>query len=479
MDEEDSSYRLVIVGSGITAMYLAYHVSLYLRDTESEAKVLLISKDHHIGGRIKSLPLPEESGWMTEICATRYYQNLMPLLSSLVDELLLPTTKIPASRIPVVTPGPNPETMKATQKDFPVDEPKLTEGVTLAAAITIATGDYKRATEFVNSTGYTFQLRDMSLRSFYDEYHLSGEDETRLKTGFQCLPISLYQIIHEIGKVKLVLSAEVKSLVGKSDSIRVSFTKNDDKRRLKSCCARTLVLTGTMRDVKNIAVHGGNKSLDSWQERRSVLYKLYQPQASIKIYVEVQKPWWGESDMSKFTGYPLLTQMMYYSSNTILFYIVGPEADTLLNMYLQDLQASNKKMKHRCSRKWVKAAVAPTLVDYIKIHIPKIIATSIEEKTQPSHCQLSSISMILVSYVEQATATIRPVRSRRLGPDELCEYIQRGSIRTWEKSGKDGGGDNSRVFYLGGDLQPTGGGWVEYCLQSVNSHLNEIIHNLH
>src|SRR5690606_15940522 len=118
----------------------------------------------------------------------------------------LPTTDIPASDIPVVTPGPRPDTMKETEALFPPEDTDKNQGITLASAITIATGDYTNSVQYVNSTGYTYQLRDLNLRAVYDEYQISGEDETRLIKGFQSLVVVLAQAVKDIGLVEIQLN---------------------------------------------------------------------------------------------------------------------------------------------------------------------------------------------------------------------------------------------------------------------------------
>lgn len=438
---------LVIVGSGITALYLAYLLS---NSSFSGRKILLISSDNHVGGRIASLS-SDSKEYKVELCASRIYADVMPKITKLIAKLRLPVTVIPADDLPVVTPPPNPIFMGKTMKMYPPNQRNRNQEITFSAAMTLATGNYKNAVDFISATGYNHQLRDQNLASTYEEYDLSGQSETRLKNGFQSVAKALKKEILKAGVVEMKMGSRVTEI--KETSSGVILTVNDD---VKISCSK-LVLTGTMKQMRKI-----KQCTSNWGKRLKLMDKLYQAQPAVKIYLTMENPWWNSKEITKFAGYPLLSQMIYYSGNTILFYVTGEEANTLLNIFQQD---------NACQDHWIKASSASNTVKYLIKQIPSIIklADNFNSEVFPTNEQLSSVKKLVFHYVEQAATTVTALKSDQIcnpGLDKLYSYIQRGSKK------------NNAIFYLGGDLEKNGGGWVENCLGSVDNAIDQIVHDL-
>jgi hypothetical protein len=212
-----------------------------------------------------------------------------------------------------------------------------------------------------------------------------------------------------------------------------------------------------------------SKSMAQMCDRRSLAYSTISFHAGTKIYLHFTDPWWDPAVFYKFCGDPLLNQMIYYSPNVILVYVLGStEADTLLDMFAQDFPGQTKQqVQASTGNRWIASSLAPTLLGYIKSKLPGIIASAVSgplPQPQPTPAQLASLDMLIVHYAEQTLATPKSFGGSVAQLASQYEFIRSGSNASRRNA-------SAGLWWLSGDLLDVGGGWVDACLRVVNQNV--------
>lgn len=212
-----------------------------------------------------------------------------------------------------------------------------------------------------------------------------------------------------------------------------------------------------------------SKSMAQMCDRRSLAYSTISFHAGTKIYLHFTDPWWDPAVFYKFCGDPLLNQMIYFSPNVILIYVLGStEANILLDMFVQDFPGQTKaQVQASTSNQWIASSLAPTIIGYIKSKLPGIIASAVSgplPQPQPTPVQLASLDFMVVHYAEQTLATPKSFGGSVAQLASQYDFIRSGSNSSRRNA-------SAGLWWLTGDLLDVGGGWVDACLRVVNQNV--------
>lgn len=411
-------YDLVIVGSGATALYLAYQIRLL------NLNAIVVTADPHVGGRIISKEL---SNTVIDKCATRFYRELMPLVTALVDELKVPTYLLP--EVPVLTPTGS-EIVQQVLQAYPPEDTPHPELIPLNWAITTSTtAGFADVNRLALESGYTFIANNVNVNFLYHDFPLSGLDETKFVNGFQSFMEAIYQELTLPVKFETIVHKVVP--VRNCASQRVGYMLNTvDKHSKYSCLqAKKVVYTGTIPQLSSIILP------EALQERADILRRSFNVDSGLKIFIKFDRPWWN--GVAKYTGNPLFNQLIYVSDNVLELYMVGNMQADMIE------QVTTGKLG-----RFITPADVPQLMEQIYRQIPIITGADIPVE------QLTSASSLIVWYSDVALNTAVP-----------------GPLLSDEVRYKDG-------FYLvSGDMLDYGQGWVENAFRAVElflaqGHLN-------
>lgn len=406
-------YDLVIIGSGATGLYLAYQLS---QACYRKLNILLVTGDSEVGGRILSQKFSKT--WI-EKCAARYYPSQMPLVEELVHELEVPTYD--TGPIPVVTPTGD-DIIERVLADYPPASTPHPQLIPLNWAITTSSPvGFADVQRFALESGYSFSSNNLNLNFIYHEPPTSGEVERRFTNGFQSLMMALYQQL----TVPIMFNSHVENITAYQNSNCDGYMLEVTQPCKKLCIlAKKVVYTGTILQLSNLILP------PSLQERASILRDSFTVNPSLKIYIKFKKPWWTTE--VKYTGDPLFNQLIYYSSNVILLYMIGP---------------LTPKVIHQVTDKVDGEVITPEQVPDLMTEIYSMILRVVD-KDIPDQ-QLYSATSLLVWYEPAAVATAVP---GPLLPDNV-RY-------------------NHNFYIVSGDTLDYGQGWVENAFRAVKLALD-------
>ena len=366
-------YELVIIGSGATALYLAYQLR------KKNIHALVITADAQVGGRIVSLELDST---VIDKCATRYYPRLMPLVAALVNKLRVPTYILPA--VPVLTATGEDITQRVLEAHPPEDTPSP-ELIPLNWAITSSSPNgFADVNRYALETGYTMISNNTNLNFFYHDYPLEGEDEHKFVQGFQHFMEVIY--------TKLTIPVQFNTKVTNITNIAQGYLLNtvDQEGRCCGIRAKQIVYTGTIPQLSELILP------PPLQTRAHTITERFNVNPGVKVFISFDDPWW--TDLVKYTGDPLFNQLIYVSSNVLLLYMVGPLTPKLI-----------KQISSGRTGRVITPDEVPELMEEVYRRIPEI--TQMEIPVQ----QLRSASSLIVWYSPQALAT--PVPGPVLGDE--------------------------------------------------------------
>lgn len=467
-------YDLICIGSGISAMYSIMRfldIVHYKTGGNYTPTILVLTQDSHIGGRIQSLtPTKNRCSkyeYMLELCAMRFFPDIMPYVAYYAKYFSCPITVIPGDDLPVVTPQ-HPEIIDKLKEKYPPENLLLTSRTTIASAVTFATFDYSQAVKLVYSIGFGFLLGNVNLLAFYADPPLSGNAESRFKNGFQSLVHKIYE------KISPYICFKNKYCVNTVERLcdKDTYLINNE------FTTQTLIYTGTLPQFNQLNLH---KNTWDIANRRLLAGQLFRPQLGIKCFIQFDCPWWG-SHLYKYSGKHLITHMECYNKNTLLIYMIGPECVTFINMFNQSLTCeycpnrNNKcnncnilqnSQKNLMYDTWLNVNMVPGLMKYILCSISDILQETTEDfiKFQPTNEQLYSATQILLHVVEQAISMPAAIND--------CEFLPPNKMPT-ELYNEVRSGNENGFYYLSGDLSDDGGGWVEKCLNIVEMYICDI-----
>lgn len=391
-------YDIICIGTGASAMYFGYKASKLADSTGKKLRILFLSKDTHVGGRISSIPIKDNPEYKAEICATRFYRN-QELLFNTTQELNSQLITIGENSIPIVTPT-HPEIIRELLEDYPKDSPdnKYTE-ISFPTAISLSS-DAGNVDRFAYEIGYYHFTQNINLDSFYNDFETSGLREYRFVNGFQSFIDQMYNKTKE--KYRVIGNYLVKSI--EYDKHQKLYNINDEY------ICKKVIYTGTMYDFASIFTT--DKSL---LQTRQLQRKYTIPLVGFKCYLYFDKPFWGDL-LYKYTGHPLLNQLIFYSKNTILIYTTGETSNRLINML--PIEVRRHHSTEYGSPKWItleteyqSSSPFTTLVDYIKKEMVGILRSALPKYDSPipTEEQLDSISSILIQYRPQIAAEPIPI----------------------------------------------------------------------
>lgn len=392
----DNIYDVIVVGSGATAMYFGYKaIKLHY-----EGKILFLSKDCKSGGRIHSFPLPrkinsKKEKYKAEICALRYFDS-QPIISKVSKELNMEVTRIPP--IPIVNEYNEKVNIALKNTNFKSKE------ISLPAAITLTCNNsYEHALQ----TGYIILNNNVSLDFYYKDYQTSNLEELRFKNGFESFINKMEKYVIKL--YNILYNSEVIKVEKYSGCYKI-FTQNE------CYYSKKIVYTGTFSDFNKIFTK--NKEL---LNRRIIIENSIIISQSFRCYINYTKPFWG-NNRYKYTCHPIINQLIYYSTNTILIYLVGDTANTIMNMIPIDIRENHSDQYYTPG--WENINKFKTLYEYIYSQIDIIINSSLPQYRidLPTTKQLNSASHILLQYRPQLGGFPKPIQNN----DKTFENIQKG-----------------------------------------------------
>jgi hypothetical protein len=430
-------YDIVCIGTGATGIYFGYKAF----KANVKQKILFVSQDSQIGGRIHSF---DGSGpnYKVETCAMRFYEN-QPLIQAAALELNIEITKIPAEDLPLVTPI-HPEIEQELISAYPPIG-NLYYDQSLQTAITLSS-DAENVLQNANDTGYYYMLESMSLQSFYSEFVLSGLTELRFKNGFENFIKEMAKAVST--KYQIKLNYKVNTI--EYNSLTKIYTIN------KEIQTKKIIYTGTLSSYTELVT-----AIPEIISQRQLALNLAVPCPGVKFFMYFDQPFWPSDALYKYTDHPLLNQFLFYSKNICQVYVIGYTADTLLNMLPAGLR--NKFSHEYETLSWQNPSLFDKLLTYVKSQIPLILQSALPQYRldAPTDSQLNSISQVMFQYRKQALATAKPLVVNTINAvDKIYSEVQIGK---------------QNFFYLSGDVNKHGGGWVERCFEVVEELFDDVI----
>jgi len=369
-------YDLLIVGSGATALYLAYQLRYYTSDNDFSA--IMISADEHVGGRISSTTL---ANTVVDSCATRYYQKYMPLVSELAEELQVPGYLEPPVTVMTPTGDDIIARVLATYPPATTEHPEL---IPMNWAITNSSPNgFADVQRLALELGYQYWINNANLNIVYGSYPLSGEDENRFVGGFQSFMQAIYQ--------QLTLPVVFGTTITKIENFRTCDGTDggflvhtcDQRQHYGNLRVRQIVYTGTIPQLSSLVLP------PALQERASLLRTAFNVNSGARIYIHFANPWWQE--LLKYTGNPLFNQLIYYSADVLQLYMIGNSQAQLME------QVAAEHVGHVITPDRV-----PELMNQIYQQIPLIVGHEIPFE------QLLSATSLIIYYSPVAVNTSVP-----------------------------------------------------------------------
>lgn len=204
---------IFVIGAGVSGLATVLQLLRTWQTTpgaqnNAPPNIVMADVRNRVGGRNDSVPLlPAQPTppFMADLCPMRWYPTLQPKMSSMVNYLTaqgatnLALSNIPVAQLPIVTPTTTIGTVDtALLTTYPPANVSANTALDVGASIALATGDYANVAQYTREVGYGFLSDQVSLASFYAEFALAGQDETRFANGFSAFTQAILSQIQAI-----------------------------------------------------------------------------------------------------------------------------------------------------------------------------------------------------------------------------------------------------------------------------------------
>jgi hypothetical protein len=419
-------YDLIIIGSGISGLYMGYKAV----QNKTDKSVLILESSSRPGGRITSVIINNNTEYYAEACAQRFYES-SDLLIKLLKELKIDT---------LTQSNTNVRTSKdfyKILKDIVIKNSK-DSGISLPNIIYKHTKDKEYINKIANETGrpvvkypinYDFSLNYLKYLNYDYQY--------MVKEGFMSLITKLYNIVSQFYKIKLSYN------VNKINYENGYYIINDKYK------CKKIVFTGTRNHLFNI-----NTNIDFMNETKRLLSENYFSYITMKIFIKFNKPWWTKNELFyTFNSGNIISQLWYYSTDTILIYNSMETADLLYNMMsyeIRDINNSNTDIRWFDHRLY-----GNQFIDILKIEIPKLISSTKNDKV-PNNEEIQSMDQIAFRYTIDASQYLKPIKKELY--DDFFKRLNK----------------HNNFYMISGDYTKNPG-WVNSCLECVEDYYKQIL----
>lgn len=408
-------YDIICIGLGISGLYFGY------KSMQSGKKILFLEKSDRVGGRIKSVEL-EKSKYYAEGCATRHFvnDNEKPSLINdgyivnLLDKLNINSTALSNNSIKSNT------NYNDVINNINSKYPDLSDEYAKYSFPNIVQSMNYSIDSFCDSIGYPVFKEPMNLNiALYTLKKFSNDTQYIINGGYESVCDKLYGIIKKSHKIKFNKS------VYKISYKDGQYIVND------KYIAKKILFTGTINQMSNIII-----DVPHLYKLKNDLSDNYFNYRAIRLYVQIECPWWNSSQISyKWNSGTPLNQILYYNPNTILIYSDMNSADILYNM-IPD------KYKH--------------IDDFIKFSKVRILSEYVSKSLTPIlGINNIKINKVWYKYTCDGTQFVKPIHECY---SDFIENIQ----------------ENNNFFMLSGDYTKNPG-WVNSCLYLVEKKYKKIL----
>jgi len=419
-------YDLIIIGSGISGLYMGYKAV----QNKTDKSVLILESSSRPGGRITSVIINNNTEYYAEACAQRFYES-SDLLIKLLKELKIDT---------LTQSNTNVRTSKdfyKILKDIVIKNSK-DSGISLPNIIYKHTKDKEYINKIANETGrpvvkypinYDFSLNYLKYLNYDYQY--------MLKEGFMSLITKLYNIVSQFYKIKLSYN------VNKINYENGYYIINDKYK------CKKIVFTGTRNHLFNI-----NTNIDFMNETKRLLSENYFSYITMKIFIKFNKPWWTENELFyRFNSGNIISQLWYYTIDTIQVYSSMEKADFIYNMMSYEIRDTNNP---NTNIRWFDHRLyGKEFIDMIKLEIKRLIEYTKKDKV-PTEIEIESINQIAFRYTSVASQYLKPIKKELY--DDFFKRLNK----------------HNNFYMIGGDYTKIPG-WVNSCLQCVEDYYKDIL----
>jgi hypothetical protein len=428
----NNEYDIIIIGAGISGLYLGYKAV----KNKTDKSILIVESSSRVGGRITSAKINDNTSYQVEGCAQRFYES-SDLLIKLLKELDI---EYVSERYTNIRTNKNYfEIVKdIIEKDSNnSDNPELT----FSNVVYKHTKDNYIVDKISNEFGFSFLKHPINyplILNFFTTFFLYElKYQYMVKEGFMSLITKLYNIVSEFCKIKLSYD------VNKINYENGYYIVND----LLKC--KKIIFTGTRNHLCQI-----NTNIDFMNETKRLLNENYLNMSSIKIFIKFNKPWWTENELFyRFNSGNIISQLWYYTIDTIQVYSSMEKADFIYNMMSYEIRDTNNP---NTNIRWFDHRLyGKEFIDMIKLEIKRLIEYTKKDKV-PTEIEIESINQIAFRYTSVASQYLKPIKKELY--DDFFKRLNK----------------HNNFYMIGGDYTKIPG-WVNSCLQCVEDYYKDIL----